>query len=341
MLIFKNKLFFLVLVLIAIFAIGTLGLFLIEGPAQGMTLFDAFYLTAITLFTIGFGEIPNPLSIPGRLFVVVLAFVGMGTLLYAVSSVTAFLVEGQLRDLIRRRKMENRIGKLKEHHIVCGSGLIARYIIDELRRTRYPFVLVDRDKNRLHDLAAADHDINFIVGDVSEDAVLQACGIDRARGLLSALDSDQDNLFTVITARRLNPKLRIVSVAVAEASIPKLRYAGANGVVSPNFIGSLRMVSELVRPAAVGFLDVMLKDKRKNWRIEEATLTADCHLCGKELGKAMVKEHTGVLVLGILKPGAEDYIYNPPRETVLEPGDTLVILGSVDQIVEFKKAVVN
>ena len=190
-------------------------------------------------------------------------------------------------------------------------------------------------------MLGSDHDINFIEGDVSRDDVLLACGIERARGIISALESDQDNLFTVITARRLNPDLRIVSVAIAEATIPKLRYAGADSVVSPNFIGSLRMVSEMIRPAAVTFLDVMLKDKEKNWRIEEATLCGGCRICDMELGEAMIREKTGVLVLGIRKPGTEDYIYNPPRNTVLEAGDTLVILGSIDQITELKNVVLG
>jgi voltage-gated potassium channel len=316
-------------------------LWLIEGPAQGMSFFDAFYMTIITLATIGFGEIPGPLSLPGRVMIILLAIGGMGTLLYAVSTVTAFLVEGQLRDLIRRRKMNKRIENLREHFIVCGSGLIARYIVDELKKTRNPFVVVDALEADLKKLAGEDPDFNYYVGDVSDDPVLIACGIEKARGLLSALPSDQDNIFTIITARRLNPQLRIVSVAVAEQSIEKLRYAGADGVVSPNFIGSLRMVSEMIRPAAVGFLDVMLKDKGGNWRIEEARIDTGCRICGIQLGEAMLKEKSGVLVLGIHKPGAKDYIYNPPRDQMLEGGDTLVVLGSQEQVSELKSLVRN
>lgn len=334
---FKNKLVQIVLLLAGIFAVGTAGFYLIEGPHQGMTAFDAFYLTAITITTIGFGEIPGDLSIPGRILVIFLAFGGMGTLLYAVSNVTAFFVEGQLRDLIRRRKMDKRIEELREHYIVCGSSLIARHLLDELLNTRNPFVIVDDNQEDLEKLTGGNQSINYIVGDVADDEVLIKCGIERASGLLSALESDQDNLFTVITARRLNPELRIISVAIAETSVEKLRYAGADGVVSPNFIGSMRMISEMIRPAAVTFLDVMLKDKEKHWRIEEATLSADCRLCGQALGKAMIKEKVGVLVLGIRKPDADVYIFNPPRDTTLERGDTLVVLGNMDQIVALRE----
>jgi voltage-gated potassium channel len=335
----KNKLIRIGLLVMLIFAAGTLGLWLIEGPAQGMTLFDAFYMTVITLATIGFGEIPGPLSVAGRILVVLLAIGGMGTLLYAVSTVTAFLVEGQLHDLIRRRKMNKRIENLREHLIVCGSGLIARYIVDELRKTRNQFVVVDTAAEDLKKLAGDDPDFNYFVGDVSDDAVLKACGIEHARGILSALPSDQDNIFTIITARRLNPRLRIVSVAVAEQSIAKLRYAGADGVVSPNFIGSMRMVSEMIRPAAVGFLDVMLKDKGRNWRIEEARIDSGCRICGIPLGNAKLREETGVLVLGVLKPGSADYLYNPPLDMKIEGGDTLVVLGSQEQVAALKTLV--
>ncbi len=338
-LLLQNKLLRIVLLLLFIFTAGTVGYWLIEGQAQGMTPFDAFYLTVITLTTIGFGEIPGELSIPGRVLTICLALGGMGTMLYAVSTITAFLVEGQLRDLIRRRKMNKRIEKLGSHYILCGSGLIARYIANELKSTRNPFVAVDSDKDALEKLAGDDPEINYVIGEVSDDAVLIDCGIERARGVISALPSDQDNIFTIITARRLNPKLRIVSVAVAEQSIEKLRYAGADGVVSPNFIGSMRMVSEMIRPAAVGFLDVMLKDKGGHWRIEEARVEAGCRICGRRLGEAMLKEKAGVLVLGIRKPKAADYIYNPPRDIELEGDDTLVVLGSQEQVAALKAMV--
>ena len=338
-LLLRNKLLRILIVLLLIFAAGTIGYYVIEGPAQGMTPFDAFYLTVITLTTIGFGEIPGELSIPGRVLTIFLAFGGMGTMLYAVSTITAFLVEGQLRDLIRRRQMNKRIEKLEGHYIVCGSGLIAGYIVAELGRTQNPFVIVDGDEERLKKLAGDKPEINYVVGDVSVDQVLIDCGIERARGVISALPSDQDNIFTIITARRLNPRLRIISVAVAESSIEKLRYAGADGVVSPNFIGSMRMVSEMIRPAAVGFLDAMLKDRKGDWRVEEARLTEGCRLCGMQLGEAMIKEKAGVLVLAILKQGSPDYIYNPPRDAKLDPGDTLVILGSQPQVAALRKIV--
>ncbi|HUX06208.1 MAG TPA: NAD-binding protein [Acidobacteriota bacterium] len=339
-LLLQNKLLRIVILLLLIFAAGTIGYWVIEGQAQGMTPFDAFYMTVITLTTIGFGEIPGELSLPGRVLTVFLAFGGMGTMLYAVSTITAFLVEGQLRDLIRRRKMNKRIEKLSGHYVLCGSGLIARYIANELKSTRNHFVAVDTDKDALDKLAGDDPEINYVVGDVSDDAVLIDCGIERARGLISALPSDQDNIFTIITARRLNPGLRIVSVAVAEQSIAKLRYAGADGVVSPNFIGSMRMVSEMIRPAAVGFLDMMLKDKGGgHWRIEEARIEAGCRICGRALGEAMLKEKAGVLVLGIRKPGSKDYIYNPPRDIQLEGDDTLVVLGSQEQVAALKAMV--
>lgn len=333
----RKKLLTIVLLLILIFSIGTIGYTLIEGPHQGMTPFDAFYLTVITLTTIGFGEIPGSLSTAGRVLTIVLAFGGMGTLLYGVSNITAFFVEGHLSDLLRKKRMEKEIGKMSNHYIVCGSGLVARYIIEELMKTRNDFVIVNNDAEDLKKLSEEFPGIKLVPGDVSQDEVIIACGVARARGLLTAQSSDQDNLFTIITARRLNSSLRIISVAIAESSIAKLRYAGADGVISPNHIGSMRMVSEMIRPVAVSFLDVMLKDKIMNWRIEEAVVGAEGKIAGKRLGESNIRAKSHVLVLAIKKPGETDYIYNPSADVAIDAGDTLVVLGTVDQIVELKK----
>lgn len=332
-----RKLLTIVLLLILIFAVGTIGYMLIEGPHQSMTPFDAFYLTVITLTTIGFGEIPGELSTAGRVLTIVLAFGGMGTLLYGVSNITAFFVEGHLSDLLRKKRMEKEIKKMSKHFIVCGTGLVVRYIIEELMKTRNDFVIVNNDDEDLRKLTEEYPEVKFVAGDVSQDDVLINCGVERARGLLTAQSSDQDNLFTIITARRLNSSLRIISVAIAESSIAKLRYAGADGVISPNYIGSMRMVSEMIRPVAVSFLDVMLKDKKMNWRIEEAVVGKEGRIAGKSLGESNIRTKSKVLVLAVKKPGEQEYIYNPSADVEIEPGDTLVVLGTVDQIGELKR----
>ena len=324
------------LLLVLIFAIGTIGYTVLESPRQEISVFDAFYLTVITLTTIGFGEIPGELGMNARILTILLAFGGMGTMLYAVSNITAFFVEGHLRDLLTRRRMHRMIEKLENHYIVCGAGLMARYMGKELKRTRNTFVVVDKDLEDLEKFADEYPELIYLVGDVSDDDMMRKCGIEKAIGMVTAQSTDQDNLFTIITARRLNPDLRIVSIAIAESSIPKLRYAGADAVVSTNFIGSMRMVSELIRPTAVGFLDVMLKDKSQNWRIEEATIGEQSDLVGKTLSDLQLNKEGKILVLAMKHENSEDFKYIPDASRALSPGDTLVVLGSSKQVHDLK-----
>lgn len=331
---FIRKLFQIVASLGTLLGLGTFGLYLVESAHQEMTLFDALFMVAITISTVGYGEYPGPMSTEGRIFLMLVMFFGAGVLVYATSTITAFIVEGHLRDLLSKRRMERMIDKMKGHYIVCGSGLMIRYISNELQRTRNPFLVVDTDEKDLKTLAQDIHGLVYHVGDVTDDDTLRHCGIDRAKGIITAQGSDQENLYTIITARRLNKSLRIISSALSEASIGKLKYAGADSVVSANFIGSMRIVSEMIRPAAVTFLDVMLKDKEKNWRIEEARLEPGSALIGKTLAEIGIN----VLVLAVKPPAEGDWNYIPQSGTVMKEHDTLVVLGDADRIGELKTA---
>lgn len=324
------------LLLAAIFAIGTLGYILIEGQRQEVSPFDAFYMTVITLTTIGFGEIPGELSMPGRVLTIFLALSGMGTLLYSVSNITAFVVEGHLKNMLSRRKMNKMIDQLRDHYIVCGCGLMAQHVCEELSRTFTEFVIVEEDEEKLQKIAESLDSVAYKVGDVSDDEVLLECGVERARGLISVQPTDQDNLFTIITARRLNPDLRIISVAIAESSVPKLRYAGADGVVSPNFIGSMRMVSELIRPATVGFLDRMLRDKKHDWRIGEAIISENSGVIGKNLRDLQLNSTGTMLVLAVQRNGADEIDYVPSPDTQFADGDILFVLAPAKEMDELR-----
>lgn len=332
--VFIRKLVQIVASLGALLGLGTVGLYLVESAHQQMTLFDALFMIAITISTVGYGEYPGPMSTEGRIFLMLVMFVGAGVLVYATSTITAFIVEGHLRDLLSKRRMERMIEKMKSHYIVCGSGLMIRYICNELERTRNTFIVVDTEEKELKALANDIHGLVYHVGDVTDDDTLRHCGIDRARGLITAQGTDHENLYTIITARRINRGLRIISSAVSEASIDKLKYAGADSVVSANFIGSMRIVSEMIRPAAVSFLDVMLKDKQKNWRIEEARLSPGSGLVGKTLADIGIN----VLVLAVKPPEEGEWNYIPQSSTVMRERDTLVVLGDADRIGELRTA---
>ena len=315
---------------------GTLGYYFLSKCEE--SLWNCLYMTVITLSTVGFGEIVDMEHLPhGRGFTMVLIVFGMGVMLYAVSTVTAFIVEGTLRNVLWRRRMTKLIAKLSDHFIVCGAGETARYIISELAKTRRPFVVIEHDRDRLDQLCEDFPGAPFVEGDAHDDETLCEAGIARARGLITVLPNDKDNLFVTVTAKQLNPGIRIVAKGVQSTAREKLMRAGADSVVAPNSIGGLRMVSEMVRPSVVSFLDLMLRDKDKDMRIEEATLAPDCELAGKTLDEADLCHRIRTTILALRPAGEDRFVYSPVPEDTLAAGMTLVALGDVSAIVALRK----
>src|SRR5262249_31534372 len=233
--------------------IGTLGYHFLEG----WSLLDALFMTVITMATVGYGEI-HPLSQNGRIFTIFLILGSVATVGYAVSVIGAFIIEGELYQAIRGRRMDRRITSLRDHIIICGGGHVGKYVVQECFKTRTPFVLIEQDQDALQDVGEVG-DLLHLQADATEDETLRLAGIDRARGLVATLGDDKDNVFIVLTARALNPKLRIVGRVIEEKNAEKLRKAGADEVVSTNAIGGLRIASVMLRPAVVTFLDEMLR----------------------------------------------------------------------------------
>ncbi|OHB31704.1 MAG: hypothetical protein A2X84_00160 [Desulfuromonadaceae bacterium GWC2_58_13] len=314
--------------LAAVIFAGVLGYSCIEG----WNLSDSLYMTVITIASVGYGE-THPLSLAGRLFTMILIFCGSATLIYGLSTLTAFIVEGDLTDILRRRKMANTIAGLQGHFIVCGLSATGRYLIDELKKTGQSFVVIDRDPERLK--ALSEQGILNIEGDATTDAVLQAANIDRAGGLLTTLHTDTENLFVVVTARGLNPSLKIIAKAINEESERKLRQVGANGVVMPDFIGGMRMASEMLRPSVVTFLDAMLRSRDKTLRVEEIRMPANSPLKGKSLGESTLMDMEGVTVVA-MSDGKGQYAFNPSRSRQLNAGDVVIVMGVVDNILRLK-----
>jgi len=320
-----------VLLIVLLFLAGVAGYMIVEG--WGLT--DAVYMTVITLSTVGYGEV-HPLSTHGRIFTVFLILLGMGTFIYGISTITAFILEGELGGYLRRKKVKSKIAKLEDHFIVCGSGDIARYVARELRRSGRDYVIVDNIDviNRPPDAAEGELWLN---GNPSEDRVLLEAGIERAGGLISALDTDRDNLIVVITARSLNPKLRIVTRAVDEYCEAKLAKAGADAVVSTEFIGGMRMASELVRPTVVSFLDGMLRGTDAVIRVEEVQVSASSSLVGKTIKDARLREKAGVAVVAIKNMKSGVYEHIPPSSYVINAHDVLIVIGPPEKVFALKK----
>ena len=296
---------------------------------------QCLYMTVISTFTVGYGE-ALPIATPvDRIYTMLVIVLGLGTMGYGVSQMTAFIVEGELRGILERRKMDKHIAAMRDHFIVCGTGDTGRYIIEELLVTKRPFVAVDVDEEQLKKLAEP-QPFPYVVGDATEEAVLLAAGIKRAAGVLCSLQHDRDNLVLAMTCRMNNQKVRIVAKCQDVKLSQRIKNAGADAVVSPEFIGGMRLVSELVRPTAVSFLDRMLRDREKGVRVEEVRVDTGSTLDGGRLADHAIAD-SDVLVMALQEPGATAFVYGPPSDSVLKPGSILVVLGNTEQVAKLRE----
>jgi len=331
-----------IIVLTILFA-GTAGYRTIGAwNGKDWSLVDCLYMTAITITTVGYGEVLDGMDSPElrgvtRPFSMILMIFGMGILLYAVSMVTASIVEGDLISILRRRKMLKEIEKLENHFIVCGAGRIGYHIAEELFLTKRPFVVIDTGDDKSERLKRLNEDIIVFPEDALDDDTLITAGIKRARGLAATLPDDKDNLYLTMTAHQLNPALRIVAKSVEEKSEKKLLQAGAASVVSPNFIGGLRVVSEMLRPKVVTFLDIMMRGKDPVMRIEEHEIAEGSSLAGRTLAESNIPRQTGVLVLAIKRADTNDYVFNPGSDAMLDVGSVLVVQGSTQAMEKLRR----
>jgi voltage-gated potassium channel len=318
------------LVLGTTFVIGVLGYHSLGGEEHSWI--DAIYMTANVLSTVGFREaIPVEGNTRAAIFTVVLLFFGAGALVYATSIITAFLVEGDLTEVFRSRRMQRAIRDMNGHYIVCGSGATGYAVLKELVHTKRQVVAIEMHDERYNRIAENFPTVPVLKEDFTDDEVLGRAGIERATGIVICTAVDKDSLVTTITARQMNPKLRIIARAVTERSMERLKHAGADGVVSPALIGGMRMASELVRPAVVGFLDLMLKDRDKNLRVEEVLVPAHSPFSGKAIGDLNAHARTNCLIMA-LKRNTGDYVYNPTDSTRLDGGSILVVMGDPDGV---------
>jgi voltage-gated potassium channel len=320
----------------AVYIIGVIGFKFFGGP--GVSLLDCLYMTVITISTIGYGEVVDLSGNPtGRIFNILFIILSLGTIAFAVSSITAFIVEGELKNILGRRRMEKDIAKLKDHYIVCGSDETAQTVIRELLLTQRDFVVVEPFKEKIEKLASLG-DFLYVLGDPAEDAVLQKAGLDRAKGILLSLPTDEANLFVTLSARSLDPKVRIIAKGLGPKSHDKMKRAGADSVVSPSFIGGMRMVSDMVRPAVVTFLDMMLYDKERVLRVEEVEVGKGSALIGKTIRESALAEKTGALLVAVRKAGTKEYEFNPPSDRITQETDVFIFIGSPESAKAFEKA---
>lgn len=305
--------------LVAIIALGTFGYSAIEG----WQLFDSLYMTVITLATVGFKEV-HELSDEGKLFTIVLIISGTGMIAYTLSSLLQFTLEGQLRKILGRKKLESRINKLRDHYIICGFGRIGYLICREFQSRPLPFVVVENNSHLIERLDREGH--LYVEGDATDDATLLSAGIEHAKGLITAVTSDTDNVYITLTARGLNPKLFILARAGEEGSEKKLMRAGASKVISPYTIGASRMAQAILRPSVVDFIEIATASENLELQIEEITIAADSELAGKSLVDSGVRQSMGIIIVGIKQVDGQ-MTFNPPSHKIIEPHSVLIILG--------------
>jgi voltage-gated potassium channel len=311
--------------LLAVLAIGTVGYWLIGGKQDSFL--DTLYMTAITITTVGYGEIIDLSSNPfDRVFTILVALAGIGILFYIVTNLTAFAVEGELTRSFWRRRMEKKASKAKGHYVVCGIGKVGTHIATELCETERMFTVIDVNGENIRQAMEMFPNAVFVEGDATEDNVLLKAGIENARGLFAATGDDNKNLVISLSTKELNPRARVGARCASKENIEKMKRAGADAVVLPDSIGGLRMASEMIRPTAVSFLDTMLRSGQ-NLRVEEVPVTT--RVAGRPLSELNLKQRSDSLLLAVKKP--RSWMYTPPGDYVVEDGDTLVFLTSPEE----------
>lgn len=305
--------------LILVFIIGTVGYRLLGGEHNSWV--DCFYMTFITIATIGFGEIVDLSNNHyGRLFTVFIGFAGIATLTYLLSTVTAFILEGDLNQAWRRKKMQKKIEKLSDHYIICGIGRVGSNVAHELSATGRDCVILDEDMKHIDSYLDKHPDQLFVHGDATDNDLLILAGVHRAKGLFAVAADDSKNLVISLSAKQLNPQIRVVARCHDVKNVEKTRRAGADEIVSPDFTGGLRLVSAMVRPQVVSFLDDMLKSE-DHLRMEEVAIPDA--LSGKPLA-VLYHGNKDCVVLAIRHVG--QWHFNPPATHSVQGGDVLMVM---------------
>lgn len=320
----KQRLAISLAMLAAVLAVGTGGFMAIEH----WSFLDALYMTVITVSTTGFREVSR-LSPAGREFTIVLILVGVGALGYSLGTFIDFLVEGHLRGILEGRRMQTRISSLSGHYIVAGIGRVGSVVARTLAEEGTPFVVIDRCEECVE--RARGEGWLILDGDATEEEVLVAAGVKRAAGLITALDTDADNLFVTLTARTLNPDIFIVARSSAESSESKIRTAGANRVMTPSVIGGRRMATMALHPVVSDYLDLVSHGDELEFRLEELPVSGSATLSGRSIAEADVRSRTGAYILAI-RGASGEMNSNPSPETTIRAGDKLIVLGTSEHL---------
>ncbi|MBW2658474.1 MAG: potassium channel protein [Deltaproteobacteria bacterium] len=326
-----SKLKIALFLLLATIAFGTFGYFLVED----MPLFEAFYMTLITISTVGFSEV-KPLSHAGRLITIVIIVWGISLLTYTLGQVAKIFVEGELRRILGRRKLEKQIAALREHYIICGYGRIGSIIVSELMKDKIPLVVIEQDPARLEELDA--ENILYLGMDATSDEALISAGLSSARGLVTAVSSDADNVFIALSAKGIRKDIFILARSSRVNSENKLLRAGASRVICPYQMGAKRMAEILQKPTVIDFLDQTMMNSDLGLAMEEAVVADSSPVVGKTVVSSHLRQDFGVMIVAIKKLTGE-MIFNPRPEEQLHAGDVIVAIGEKEKLSNMTMAI--
>jgi voltage-gated potassium channel len=331
------------ILLLSLITISVTGYRLLGGPS--VTFLQALYMAVITLAGVGYGEIVDTSHNPAlRIFNMGVVLFGVAVTVYVFSVVAAFLVEIEATNPFWRRRMQKRIGELRGHYIVCGLGDTGRYVAEEMHRTGTHFVAIDRSEELIKKVGETYpdlfHDMLYVVGDATEEEILSKAGIEHAKGLITALPDDKDNLVVTVVAHQKFGNLHIVARSADQKFSERMLRAGARATVSPSRIGGLRMASEVIRPQVVGFLDLMLKDQSQTLRVEDIEIDASSTWVGKSLSEIKIHAKHHLLVLALKSAGGaalSKLWVNPPDTLVIRAGAAIIVMGDIKDIREARR----
>ncbi len=314
--------------LAAAVAFGTVGFHFVEG----WTLSDSLYVTVQTLTTVGYGDV-TPRSGTGRLFAIVVMLIGAGGVALAVSTIVQSVVKWELVSTFGQRRLTRKMSKLRDHYIICGSGRVGSHLIRDLLAANESFVVIESDQQRASEFSQ--RDVNVLVGDATLEESLRNVGVEYARGLAACLPNDADNVYVVLTARDLNPNLRIVARAAEEQAEAKLLRAGANHVVAPTIIGGHRMAVALTKPAVSEFMDSITANEL-GLGFEQVEVDADSSLVGKELRATPIRSELDVVIISIRRQDGQ-VVFNPAGNAMIENGDILIAIGQTESLTKLNE----
>ncbi len=313
--------------IVGVIAFGTIGYTVVEG----WSLFDSFYMTVITISTTGFREL-RPLTVPGRVLTIMLIIFGVLAIAYTGGRAVQLLLETQY---FRRRKMNKQIDELNGHYIICGFGRMGKVICEDLAHNNIPFVVIENNPRKIDELLSIGY--LFLEGDATHDDLLLKAGVKRAKGLVAVIATDAQNVFTVLSAKGINPGLFVVARAIEEGTESKLKRAGADRVVKPIELGGSRMVHLLLKPSVIDFIDGVARSREVEISLEEVSIPGKSALVNKTLKESPLRKDWNIIIVAIIKKDGK-LIYNPSADTMIEENDKLIAIGPSESLAKLTES---